>query len=250
MAYQTEKFRGTLNAKAKDWMRLSKALSHIQESEGCDIEGAIGQIKLALGDGALDARWRLFPISSFDTELGRAPHLSNEPVPSNHGFWARVEITKGGIVRIPEDKEDRWWSQPAFAPNAGDLRRYVLELSDKDPDKSALKKMREKLFAPRKRKLFVLHPRVMEIWPSTGRAPVMSPNASIAQITEVARQIYANPGRGPNLAEAEQAIRRLLPGATREPIRQVLDEAEFSSLRQGIGRPRSKNFYASTRNQS
>jgi hypothetical protein len=56
--------------------------------------------------------------------------------------------------------------------------------------------------------------------------------ASEAQIRKACVQVYKETvGKPPNKVDAEQAIRRLLPTATRKKIRPILEEPQFAKLR-------------------
>ena len=53
-------------------------------------------------------------------------------------------------------------------------------------------------------------------------------------IRRVAKEVYGD-GSNPNIRDAEPLIRKELPGAKRDAIRQVLKEEEFASLRRQPG---------------
>jgi len=53
-------------------------------------------------------------------------------------------------------------------------------------------------------------------------------------------EIYARPGKPPNMCEAEDEIRAKRPGASRPFIREVLREPQFKNLRLPRGNQRKR----------
>lgn len=98
------------------------------------------------------------------------------------------------------------------------------------------------------RSLLVESDAVLKLWPlsdqrrkdscktesSSNNQPEMPARrpAPEADILRVARELYQQPGKPPNLSEAEQQLMAKFPGTSREPfVRSILRREEFARLR-------------------
>ena len=90
------------------------------------------------------------------------------------------------------------------------------------------------------------------IWPSDQRRKESSPTGSgstdlpvrrpapEADILRAAKELYQQPGKPPNLTEAEQQLLAKFPGTSRESfIRPILRRSEFADLRLKRGHHRN-----------
>lgn len=200
-------------------MTLSEAVHHIEVADECACNEALSQLRIALGDGDIPARWGADPPLSLPGffQFGSPPLFASDPVPSDPAYWSLVLI-------LP----------------AGD--GVVIDQSVHAQGQSA----------PRRRQLFLLRSRVFELWPPSNherkdRGSTTEPEKPLRrsvdddQIRTAARDIYRErKGDPPNKPTAEQLIRQRLGGGKRDDIRRILDEEEFANLRREAGN-QSKN---------
>jgi hypothetical protein len=209
-------------------MTLIEAVTHVRAhlaQEGCDEGGALGQLRKALGEGEVSARWAADPpppLGPLGMYIGSPPLFSSDAVPTDALFWDLALIFLDGDGRVVHQ---------SFLFNA--------ENSDSE-------------HAPRPRGLFLLRSRKFELWPlpppapnvsdqtgsgSSGQTPRPRPQlASKSQILDTARTLYQQAGNNPpNLTKAEQLIASLLPGTPRGKIRPILQQEEFAALRRKAG---------------
>jgi|SRR5581483_4760872 len=99
------------------------------------------------------------------------------------------------------------------------------------------------------RQLLLSRARVYELWPAKDSGSVASSSSQGAAldkryttvipeenlIRDEVRTLYNRSNPKPNMAQAEQAIREAMPGATRGVIRKVLKEEEFARQRRSAG---------------
>jgi hypothetical protein len=204
------------------WMTLVEAVAHIQAQERCDQVGALRQLRMALGEGEIPARWGadlLPPLPRMAMYVGSPRLFSSDPVPTDALFWDHALIFLVGNGRV--------------------INQSFL-LDDDEDHASEL--------APSPRELYLLRARVLEHWPSLSDALKDSassdqprqprrPPASKSLIRETARDLYRQAGNNPpNQTKAEQLIARLLPGTPRKLIRPILQEEEFARLRRKRGK--------------
>ena len=205
------------------WMTLAEVVRHIQASVECEEETAVGELRGAMGQGLVPARWA-FDCSRESTLFEPPPIFSLDPVPADPLYWECVLIFMDGDGAVVDQS-------------------YLLEATT----------------MPQRRGLFVLRSRVLELWyPSKQSAAAhlpCEPNviadrkpsnlshanqklvkpkpATIEQIRDEARKIYPVGKFGPNLPKAEQLIRRALGNASRERLRNVLKEPQFKRRPRG-----------------
>jgi hypothetical protein len=203
------------------WMTLVEAVTQIQDCEGCTQLEAVGQLRQALGEADIPARWAAYPPINRPPSYSFAmPHLlSSEQVPTDAFFWASAPIYLDGNGRVIDE--------------------YFL----RGPDGESVVGP-----TPRGRELFLLRSRVLELWPlsnhrrkessPTGSGSTTQPElpvrrpASEADLLRAARELYQQPGKPPNLREAEEQLMSKFPSTSREQfIRPILRRQEFADLR-------------------
>src|SRR5258708_1016614 len=174
------------------WISLSDAIAYVEDREQCDPTAALRQIRTALGDGEIPARWGPDPapdpiqLGAYATLYFTTSQFADDQVPTDAGFWSGVLIMEGS--------------------------GKVIDQTDST-------------LGPRPRELFVERRRVEALWPratnqdiptptlkpakASKTAPAMrSLNASSKTIREVAHAIYTERTTlPPNVREAEQLIR-------------------------------------------
>jgi hypothetical protein len=179
------------------WTTLAAVIWHIQINLGCAVEVAVRELRVAMGQGSIPARWAfgLSGVSQFE----QPPGFSVDSVPADPFYW--------GMVLIFTDEDGAVVDQPIW---------------------------RDSTTAPRRRGLFLLRSRVVELWHSPKKE---KKRTSVKQIRNEARKLYPEGKFGPNENQAEQLIRKALLGnAPRAFVRRVLEEPEFATRR----RPRGK----------
>ena len=214
------------------WMTLVEAVTHIHDCDGCTQLEALGQLRQALGEADIPARWAAYPPINRPPSYSRAmPHLlSSEQVPTDAFFWS------GALIYLDANG------------------RVIDEFFLRGPDGEFVAGP-----TPRGRELFLLRSRVLELWPlsnhlrkelfptrsgSTTRPelPVRRP-APEADILRAARELYQQPGKPPNMAEAEQQLGAKFPGTNRDRfIRPILRRKEFDDLRLKRGNQRKRKI--------
>jgi hypothetical protein len=196
-------------------MSLTEAVHHVQAVESCSQIDALTQLRMALGDGDISARWAADPLPSWIYQVGVPPLFSSDEVPIDAGYWDSVLIFLDGDGRVI------------------DQSFYLDEKEEKSP--------------PRPRQLLLLRSRVLELWPPTEKtvhganqtkldtSQTPTRRASKEQIRVPAREMYQTKNemgkKPPNTEEAERLLREKVDGATRPKIRAVLSEPEFEKLR-------------------
>jgi hypothetical protein len=226
-------------------MTLVEAVEHVQAHlahEGCKELGALRQLRMACGEGEIPLRWAADEISFQIVGVGEgeAPirwTAEEERLP----FEVPEELLQTGLP--PLFSPDEVPTDPLFWDQALIINGRVIDqrMSEADaaPDR-----------VPRPRELFLLRSRILELWPLQGDT---RPNAEGAgtgssrpeprrqkrepdEIRQAARDLYEeSPNDPPNISKAEQEIRRRLPGADRDTIRDELKKEEFASRRRRRG---------------
>jgi hypothetical protein len=194
------------------WMTLGEAIQHVQEVDGCNRLQALSQLRDALEEGDIPARWSADPEPSLPPgffRVGFPPLFAPGPIPTDPVYWRTVLVLPNGLV-IDQGTLDQ--------QSAG-----------------------------RSRQLFLLRSKINELWPLqskrresayqavTSDRSTARQQASKEQIRKTAREVYCyemeSGKKPPNLAEAEHLIRERVEGATRPRIRSVLNDDEFKRLR-------------------
>jgi hypothetical protein len=118
------------------WITLKEAISHIQRVDGCDEVIAFAQLRRALADGAIEARWGPDEFSPrlFEIQPGRRIRLAT--------FWRTVPIDEEG----------------GFIPGG-----YPEDLPDADPD---IEDNSPEQYMPKRYYLFVLRDSISRHWAS------------------------------------------------------------------------------------
>jgi hypothetical protein len=177
-------------------MTLAAVIWHIQINLGCAVEVAVRELRVAMGQGSIPARWAFGPsgVSRFE----QPPRFSVDSVPADPFYW--------GIVLIFTDEDGAVVDQPIW---------------------------RDSTTAPWRRGLFLLRSRVVELWHSPKKE---KKRTSVKQIRNEARKLYPAGKFGPNENQAEQRIREALGIAPRILVRRVLEEPEFATRRRPRGK--------------
>jgi hypothetical protein len=209
------------------WMTLVEAVAHIQAQEGCDQIEALRQLRVALGEGEIPARWAaapLPPLGPLAMYVGSPPLFSSDAVPTDALFWNHALIFLVGNGRVIDQS-------------------FLL-----DDDEN-----RASEGGPRPRELFLLRTRVLEHWPLPSEAREDSNRvqsgssdqpkkrrpkpASKSVIRKTIKELYQQAGNNPpNQTKAEPLIAGVLPGTPRTLIRPILREEEFKRLRRKPGK--------------
>jgi hypothetical protein len=217
------------------WMTLKEAISHIQRVDGCDQVTAFAQLRTALAEEAVTARFKTSATSRFYAiDLGS----SLDPHWPRRKFWLSVRMDlegDGHIATVTPEGLDKADDQEG-------------DVDDEDGDWGPVR-------------LFVLRSAILDIWadPLEGarEGPLESPQhqkspgkagqpASKVAIRKIAREVYDEAGgeEGPNVEEAYHLIREKLAAASkiasRELVRDILDGKEFKDRRRPVGRRSSK----------
>ena len=188
------------------WMTLVEAVTHIQDCDGCTQLEALGQLRQALGEADIPARWAAYPPINRPPSYSRAmPHLlSSEQVPTDAFFWSGALIYLDGNGRV------------------------IDEFFLRGPDGEFVAGP-----TPRGRELFLLRSRVLELWPQLQKLPRRSVNDD--EILSAARELYLERKNDPpNKPVAERLIRQKLGGGKRDDIRRILED-EFPNVRRKPG---------------
>jgi hypothetical protein len=92
------------------WMTLVEAINHIRRSEKCSEEDALSQLREAIGDGAVKARWDDLPMYDDDyflwLEITDIEGLWKHPqvrTPSGSTFWRHIPIRLEGTGSVLDD---------------------------------------------------------------------------------------------------------------------------------------------------
>jgi hypothetical protein len=233
------------------WMTLKEAISHIQRVDGCDEVIAFAQLRRALADGAIEARWGPDEFSPrlFEIQPGRRIRLAT--------FWRTVPIDgEGGFIPgvYPEDLPD---ADPDIEDNSPEQympkRYYLFVLRDSisrhwasfDPENAVKSQsppadVREAVFE---------EAAAADIQATVIKEATGSRNreyASEPQIRETAVQIYDEHAKAgakpPNMPEAFDLIaKRLAPKlAPKRRVFPVLREDEFKNRRWKPGKHSTK----------
>jgi hypothetical protein len=202
-------YRSKAERERPNWMTLRQAVVHVAVAEKCEPGEALHQLRLALGEADIPARWAADPPplipGMYSVELPEI--FSPEQVPRDARYWGRVTILLSGDCRVLHQSEEQSLPSP--------------------------------------RELLLLISRVLELWSNptpfqlsmghredAGLGYQANRRATTKQIREVAREVYASQdGKPPNTNEAETRVREKLPKASRKFIREVLKETEFANLR-------------------
>jgi hypothetical protein len=90
----------------REWITLKETILHIQRVDGCDEGTALRQLREALGDEAVKARYR---VGKLDSEL-LAIDLGSELQPDfpRKKFWLTVAINLQGDGYIISKTQDDW----------------------------------------------------------------------------------------------------------------------------------------------
>lgn len=189
------------------WIVLTEAIEQIQTKDHIDPEQALKQLIAAIEDQGIHARMDGRKLRPEDLqgrvliclELPGSIYLDREIARRS------LEIVQGP-VNDPEDLDALDYSTVTILRD--DVNRYW-------PLEDSSTKARN----------------------SDNEARRRPPPPSVAAITEVARKIYRNdPLNPPDLAVAEQLIRKELPGARRTLIRPILKSDEFDKQRPSPGK--------------
>jgi hypothetical protein len=209
------------------WMTLRDAILHIRRVDKCDQETALHQLRAALADGEVQARWGSGEIPQFVIPI--VPGAVEVPAWALQKFWLSVPIDLTGAGSIPalllEELE---------SPQAEEE-----EEEDEDDDDNEGSRLTRYF-------VFVLREDIERHWPSDhpetrAKGPV---TASSREIEEVLRKIYDEAEekgeKPPNINQAaDLAARKLQPKKVpRKVARVILDKAEFKRRRPGPGRRR------------
>jgi hypothetical protein len=193
------------------WMTLKEAISHIQRVDRCDEVTALQQLRKALANEAVEARFKISATSRlYAIDLGASfdPHWPRKK------FWLSVPMDLEGDGHIatvtPEDLDDE---EADHQKEGGEDN----EDGDSPP-----------------RRLFIRRSSILGHW-----------EGPLDAIRQAAREVYDEAGEeGPNVNDAYLLIREKLAAtskiASRDPVREVLDEDEFKNRRRGVGRRLSK----------
>jgi hypothetical protein len=201
-------------------MTLAEAINHIQSSDGCDKAAALHQLRMALGEGEIQARWASDHLPPGVFLLGGPRYFSDDGVPTDANYWATVLILLEADGTVIDQK------------NQIDEGTDELESTE-----------------PRRRQLLLLRSGITAIWsPTTNlevtanrRSDIAKP-ASRANIYKAAAEIYETGGDNPpNVTAAEQIIRSKLGKVPRKLVREVLRRPEFARRRNPTGnRPKKQ----------
>ena len=187
------------------WMTLAEVVRHIQASTGTEWVAAVDELRAAMGQGLVTARWAFDP-SREAVFIEPAPIFSVDPVPTGSFYWAYALIFLDGDGAVVDQS-------------------YLGETTA----------------TPQRRGLFLLRSRVLELWHPSKQSHTEQKNlrpkpATSAQIRDEARKIYRAGKFGPNIRKAEELIRQALGNAPRKRVRDVLEDPEFASHRRARGK--------------
>jgi|GEM_PF-4028155 len=206
------------------WMTLVEAVNHINEQERT--EDGLDQIRIALGEGEIPARWAWPSLAEGPNEVDgwklhlvpmRDPPLFLEDtVPTDRRFWDKAIMLLDGDGKVVD---------PALGYMAIE-RDGKVEVLCQQPVPG--------------RGLFLLKESIFDFWPVATSEPDRTPQtaraASEKEIRDAAREVYSSSaGSAPNMDQAERLIRAKLGKAPRKVIRHVLGDPEFASLRNPAG---------------
>jgi hypothetical protein len=215
----------------QEWITLKEAILHIQRVDGCDEGTALQQLRNALGDEAVKARYR---IGRPDEEL-TAIDLGSELQPDfpRKKFWLTVAIDlQGDGYIITKTRDD--WNKANPENKWEDFERFWASVFFD----------REEVYCdlwP----LFISRSSISAIWgepvqlSSTTRQTNAYLPATDAAIRRVAQKLYDDSGDDPpNVNKAYLLIREtlIMEGyiASRDSIREILKGFKFR--RRAVGR--------------
>lgn len=141
------------------WMTLAAVIWHIKINLGGSEEVAVRNFRFAMGQGRIPARWAFGP-SGVSTRFEQPPAFSVDSVPADPLYWSMVLIFTDGDGAVVDQ---RIW-----------------------PDST---------IAPARRGLFLLRPRVLELWHSP---KLEKKRTSVGDIRIAARKLYPEGKFGPN----------------------------------------------------
>ena len=213
------------------WLTLNEAIALVQSRDKCEDEEAWGQLKLALGDGALRWKWN-------------GPGTAKTATPSRLRLLSgrrkkQISTWQAHLRQLRLLYDSRFWAK---ARACFDGEGAVLDDAGMwCPDLSlhSMLKAGKVTYRP----VLILVEDMDTCWPtSTSPTSTVAPpkaTASKAQIRKSLIDIYAEAtGRGepgPNVNAAYVSIRRQ-PGVRRARVREVLKEEQFKSKRRPPGK--------------
>jgi hypothetical protein len=192
-----------------DWVSLADAVAHIEMAADCDRLTAIQRLRAAIADSSLRVRW-MDQENEYDVP------------PSDRAFWTKVSI------RLDQ---------------GGEVLHHAVDLMFVAYPKSSAIERKEA--PPRYRGLLVDRRALHDAWPmppdveqpETTASCVPLPPVGKPAIRAKVRELYASrPSVPPNMWEAEMLIKKSLPRAARDRIREVLKEPEFARQRRATGK--------------
>jgi hypothetical protein len=77
------------------WMTLAEVVRHIQACVECEEQTAVGELRVAMGQGLVPARWA-FDRSRECSLFEPPPIFSADPVPADQFYWAFALIFMDG----------------------------------------------------------------------------------------------------------------------------------------------------------
>jgi hypothetical protein len=196
-------------------MTLKEAISHIRHVDGCDETLAFVQLRRALGDGSIDARWGTSELSPtlFKIEPSKRMRLST--------FWQTVTIDNEG----------------GFIPGV-----YPEDLPDADPE---IEDNRPEQYLPRHHYLFVSRDQIFQLWnepiSAATRPPVASDEDQIQAIEEILQDVEDGKIKRPDMNSLHDLVeKRVAPErAPKKPLLNLYRE-HFPSYQIPKGRPKKK----------
>jgi hypothetical protein len=199
------------------WMPLNEAISHIRRVDGCDEALAFDQLRRALADGAVDARWGRSKLSSTFFEIKPTGRMRLST------FWQTVPIDSEG----------------GFIPGV-----YPEDLPDADPE---IEDSSPKQYLPRHSYLFLLRDQIFQLWKdqdlgsAAERQPVASDEDQIQAISGILQEVEDGKIKRPDMNMLHRLVEaRVAPErAPKKPLL-VLYRKHFPSKQIHIGRPKTK----------
>ena len=189
-------------------------------SPHADLEAALNQIRAALKDDEIPIKWAQDGWPQSNTLIPCELFAFDDPPTGVFWEYAEIDYSDGYLV--------------------SDQMPFVLSGGVASERAVSNRKMRQ---------LLLLRARVYELWPTKDRDSIASSSPHGAAldnrhkavspeenlIRDEVRALYDRSNPKPNMAQAEQAIRAAMPGATRGVIRKVLKEEEFAKQRRSAG---------------
>lgn len=177
-------------------------LDHICKVDGCDRKKASRQLAAAHVDGEV----RIIYASD------------DQPLAATREFWRRawIQLSTGMVLH---DRSNSGVREAALKAGVICYQQILVRREDLE-------------------RIWPSDQQREELSPTGSELPVRRP-APEADILRAAKELYRQPGKPPNLTEAEQQLMAKFPGTSRGPfIRPILRRKEFADLRLKRGNQR------------